>query len=82
MQKAVDALAETFLTDTDLAASKQVKTLTARTLDWKDVTKDGQQIPYDPKQMQSWYEQHTWLRDAVFAFIGEPRNFLPKISTN
>lgn len=82
MQKAMDARAETILTDSDVAIAKQVKNLMARTLDWKDVTQDGKPIPYDAKQMQEWYEKHTWLRDAVILFIGDSLNFLNVSSTN
>ena len=77
-QKAIDARTETFLTDSDIAVEKTVRTLMARTLDWKDVTDKGEPIPYDPKQMEAWYVQHAWLRDQVNAFIGDPRNFLSR----
>lgn len=82
MQKAMDARTEAVLTDTDVAISKQVKTLLARTLDWKDVTADGKPVPFDPKQVKEWYESRAWMRDAVFTFIGESRNFVKGSSGN
>jgi hypothetical protein len=76
IQKAIDARTEGVLTDTDLAVSKQVKTLMARTLDWVDITDKGKPIPFDPKIVKAWYEEKAWLRDRVFTFIGESRNFV------
>lgn len=81
IQKAMDARAEMILTDSETAVARQVASLMARTLDWKDITNDGAQVPFDAGQMRAWYEQHTWLRDAVFVFMGEPCNFLAKPST-
>lgn len=82
MQKAMDARTETFLTDTDIATQKNVRTLMARTLDWIDVTDADKPIPFDPKQMQAWYEGLRWLRDQVNEFMGESRNFQMTSSTN
>lgn len=82
LQKAMDSRTEKILTDTDLAVSKHVKTLMARSLGWKDVTDNDKPLAYDAKILLGFYEKHAWLRDAVFAFMGDARNFLGSKSTS
>lgn len=82
IQKAIDARTAVNLTDTEISVARNVKGLLARTLDWKDVTSSGAPIPYDAKQMQTWYEDKAWLRDAVFSFLSDSRNFVRGSSTN
>jgi hypothetical protein len=73
--KAFEAQIESSLSDPEDALDREVRHLVARTLNWKDVEKDGVPIPFDAKVIEGLYRGKSWLREQVNDFLGAAKNF-------
>jgi hypothetical protein len=47
-----------------------------RTIGWRGITDDGEDVPFTPENAERVYSEHTWIRDAVIQESNLVGNFL------
>lgn len=50
--------------------------ITAVTVSWEGINRDGQPMPCTPENVAKLYEKAPWIADQVFAFVRERENFM------
>ena len=73
--KALEARAEELITDPEEARDREVDELCSRTLDWKGVTDNGANVPFDAKVVATLYRSKRWLREQVSGFLSDTKNW-------